>query len=130
MVVLHVLLPLAQLPGWLRIAGAVPLIVGAVLNVLADRAFKRAGTTVKPALPSTALVADGIFRWTRNPMYLGMLLLLVGIWWALGSATPALPIAVFAVMLDRYFVGPEEEKLGRTFGAGYAEYRARVRRWL
>jgi protein-S-isoprenylcysteine O-methyltransferase Ste14 len=131
MALLGLLLPGAHLgpPRW-RLLGLLPLAAGIALNLLADRAFKAAGTTVKPLLESTALVTDGVFRLTRNPMYLGFLLLLLGLWILLGVATPGLVLAPFAVLIDRAFIAPEEEKLARTFGGPYAAYRHRVRRWL
>jgi protein-S-isoprenylcysteine O-methyltransferase Ste14 len=131
MIALHLLAPGTQLvPGWWRLVALVPLILGATLNLAADAAFKRAGTTVKPGLPTTALVTGGVFGVTRNPMYVGMVSLLVGTWVALGSATPAIAVPLFGVVVDRYFVRPEEEKLDRTFGTAYAIFRGRVRRWL
>jgi protein-S-isoprenylcysteine O-methyltransferase Ste14 len=127
----HALAPGAVLvAGWWRALGLVPLAAGGALNLSADAALRRAGTTVKPGLPSAALVKGGVFGITRNPMYLGMVLLLVAVWIALGSATPGAVAVLFAALLDRYFVAPEEEKLQREFGRSYGEYRARVRRWL
>lgn len=131
MTLLHLLLPGATLaaPGW-RLLALLPLAAGVALNLLADGAFKRAGTTVKPQLESTALVTAGAFAVTRNPMYLGMALLLAGLWLALGSLTPGFPVIAFALLIDRYYVRPEEEKLARIFGARYTAYRRQVRRWL
>jgi len=113
-----------------RLLGLIPLGAGIALNLLADRAFRLEGTTVKPLLPSTALVTDGVFRLTRNPMYLGLVLLLVGLWLALGALTPGLIVVLFAVLIDRYFIEPEEEKLFGTFGHAYRTYQDRVRRWI
>lgn len=131
MALAHLVLPGAGLrpPAW-RLLGLVPLGAGAALNLLADRAFATAGTTVKPLLPSTSLVTGGVFRLTRNPMYAGMVFLLVGLWLALGSLLPGLVVVAFALLIERYYVCPEEEKLAREFGAAYAAYRSRVRRWL
>jgi len=130
-VALHVLVPVAAIvQGWWRLLALAPLGLGAGLNLSADAALKRAGTTVKPALPSMALVTGGVFGLTRNPMYLGMLLLVVAVWVALGTLTPGLSAVALAVLLDHYFVAPEEEKLLRSFGSWFAEYRGRVRRWV
>lgn len=130
MVLLHFVAPGLRFPfpAW-ELLGLVPLVAGLALNLLADRSFKVAGTTVKPMLASTALVCDGPFRLTRNPMYLGFILLLLALWSLLGSLTPGAAIVVFAVLIDRYFVRPEEEKLAWTFGPAYAEYCRKVRRW-
>jgi protein-S-isoprenylcysteine O-methyltransferase Ste14 len=131
MVLLNLLAPLVEpADATLRWFGLLPLAAGVFLNLAADAAFKRAGTTVKPLLPSTALVTSGIFRMTRNPMYLGMALILLGLWLAMGTPTPALPAVAFMVAIDRFFVRPEEEKLAVAFGSAFASYRARVRRWI
>ena len=80
--------------------------------------------------PSTALVTDGIYRWTRNPMYVGLSLILVGIGLATGSVwfLVALPFAVFAV--TKLAIEREELYLADKFGAAYHDYKARVRRWF
>ncbi|KAB7622581.1 methyltransferase family protein [Alkalilimnicola sp. S0819] len=95
-------------------------------------AFRRARTTVNPMNPTQAraLVTAGVYRYTRNPMYLGFVLLLVG--WALYLANlPALLVVVgFIGYMNRYQIHPEERTLARLFGAAYREYCQRVRRWL
>jgi len=117
------------------IAGAawvvgIAVIVAALLIVLAaGRLFKRAATPVAPTKPSTALVTGGIYRWVRNPMYVGLSLILLGIGIATGSVwfLIALPIAVLAV--TKLAIEPEERYLAEKFGAAYLEYKSRVRRW-
>lgn len=92
--------------------------------------FRRAGTAVIPFKPSTALVVDGPYRFTRNPIYLGMaalyisLAVLLGLMWAL----LLLPIVIGAV--DRLVIAREEPYLERKFGTDYLEYKRRVRRWI
>jgi len=112
-----------------RWAGVVPLLAGIMLNLLADRHFKKHDTTVKPFAPSDALVTDGVFRLTRNPMYLGMVLILLGIALLLGSTSPLLAVVVLAVLLDRVFITEEERMLEEVFGDAFRSYKARVRRW-
>jgi protein-S-isoprenylcysteine O-methyltransferase Ste14 len=101
-----------------------------VLNLLADRAFERHGTTVKPFEESSSLVTDGVFRITRNPMYLGMTLILLRIAMFLGSAAPFAIVVLLAVLLDRVFIVPEQRNLLDTFGTSFREYQGRVRRWI
>ena len=131
MVPLDLLLPVASLPGvpW-RLLGLVPLVVGIALNLAADRALKVAGTTVKPLLETTSLVTGGVFSVTRNPMYFGFILLLVGLWALLGSLTPGIAVLAFAGLIDRYYVRPEETKLTLAFGDAYVRYCRQVRRWI
>lgn len=128
---LHFLLPLQQLLvlPW-RLVGLVPLVMGIGLNLVADQIFKKHGTTVKPFEESSALVTSGIFGITRNPMYLGMSLILLGIALLMGSATPFAVVVVLSILLDRMFITPEEAMLEKTFGDEFREYRKRVRRWI
>ena len=116
-------------PPW-RVLGLVPFVIGIVLNPLADRAFERHGTTVKPFEESSSLVTDGVFWITRNPMYLGMTLILLGIAMFLGSAAPFAIVVLLAVLLDRVFIVPEQRNLLNTFGTSFQEYQGRVRRWI
>jgi protein-S-isoprenylcysteine O-methyltransferase Ste14 len=130
-VTLHFLTPLLQLLmlPW-RLVGLVPLGIGIVLNLLADQTFKRHNTTVKPFDESSALVTTGVFGITRNPMYLGMVLILIGIALFLGSTSPFSVIITLAILFDRVFISPEEQMLENTFGDQFRDYRKRVRRWI
>jgi protein-S-isoprenylcysteine O-methyltransferase Ste14 len=128
---LHFVLPGRQLLAspW-RFIGLLPLAAGTALNLLADRAFRQYETTVKPFEESSALVTGGVFRITRNPMYLGMTLILLGIAALLGSAAAFAMVPVFAVLLDRIYIVPEEVMLEEAFDDEFREYRNRVRRWI
>ena len=123
--------PVVQLvTGPVRWVAAVPILLGLVLAGSAARAFGRAGTPVVPFEPSTALVTTGWYRYTRNPMYLGMSLLLSGIALALGSLTAFLPVPLFVLIVQTRFIRAEERFLEGIFGTEYTAYKARVRRWL
>jgi len=127
----HFLFPLAAIiPAVWRFAGAIPIAAGIALNIMADRQFKDRETEVKPFQRSTALVTDGVFRWTRNPMYLGMVLIVSGLAWFEGTLSPWIAAAALTVLLDRVFIVREERMLEETFGAAYEQYKHRVRRWL
>lgn len=131
MLALHFLIPGPRLFGsfsWL--AGALPIAFGVVLNLWADRLFKRHGTEVKPFRDSSTLVLEGPFRFTRNPMYLGGLSMLAGIAIGLGTTTPFIVLPVSFWLTTAHFIRPEEEALARQFGERYGEYRRKVRRWL
>jgi protein-S-isoprenylcysteine O-methyltransferase Ste14 len=95
-------------------------------------AFRRHKTTVNPFKPddTTRIVDTGIYRFSRNPMYLGFLLMLAG--WAvyLGSVTAALLLPVFVVYMNRFQIVPEERALTTKFGAAYLAYMHRTGRWL
>jgi protein-S-isoprenylcysteine O-methyltransferase Ste14 len=125
--------PLLPLPASVRLSAAVILTVAGVAIVLSGViSFRRAQTTVNPLKPgtSTALVSTGIYRITRNPMYLGMLAVLLA-WAAYLSSVWALlgPVA-FALYINRFQIVPEERALRSLFGTAFVEYTHKVRRWL
>jgi protein-S-isoprenylcysteine O-methyltransferase Ste14 len=113
------------LGGALMTAGILAVIAGVV-------AFRRAQTTVDPTRPdhASAVVTQGIYALTRNPMYLGFLLALVG--WAawLGNLPACLVPALFVQYMNRFQIEPEERLLADKFGAPYRDYLLRVRRWI
>jgi protein-S-isoprenylcysteine O-methyltransferase Ste14 len=110
--------------GLVLIALALGLIVWAAFL------FRRAGTNIRPYLPSTALVVSGPYKFTRNPMYLGMAGALLGTAVFMGSLTPFIVLPAFMALISERFIVPEETKLEAAFGRDYLDYKARVRRWL
>jgi protein-S-isoprenylcysteine O-methyltransferase Ste14 len=107
-------------------------LAGALLALLGVYQLARARTTVNPLAPARArqLVSGGIYRYTRNPMYLGMLLALLGWGLWLGNAAAWLVLPAFVVILDALQIKPEERALRLRFGAEFDRYAARVRRWI
>lgn len=131
MACLHLLLPSAQLIGSaLRCSGLLLAAAGLVLVLWAAGHFRRLGTTIKPFQEASALVLEGPYRLTRNPMYVGLVGVLLGFGLLLGSASPFVVVPVFAILVDVRFIRAEEAALHRTFGAAYSDYKARVRRWV
>ena len=106
---------------------------GAGIAVAGVASFRRLQTTVNPTRPGTAssLVVDGIYRWSRNPMYLGILLFLIacGIYLANIVALLVIP-PVFVIYINTYQIRPEEEALALIFGDEFVRYCASARRWL
>lgn len=141
-----VTLVVALLMGWISrwapaLALALPgtpvvmvglIAAGLLIATLGVVSFRRAGTSLHPLRPGAAstLVTSGIYRWTRNPMYLGLLLCLSG--WAvhLSNALPFLLLPVFVLYLNRFQILPEERALESLFGGEFTAYRSRVRRWI
>ena len=111
-------------------AGTAVLVLGFALMIWAWKLFKLRGTAVCPFDPSTRLIREGPYRFTRNPMYVGMTLILFGI--ALAGGTPVLFLApaAFFLTVRAQFIPYEEKKMEETFGADYNEYKRRVRRWI
>lgn len=131
--VLNRRMPLARwiAPPWTQF-GSFPAALGIVIGVTAVVRLHQAHTTTSPMDPGKAsfLVTDGVFRFSRNPIYLGMVLLLAG--WAvwLGSASPWVIPPLFAVFITAVQIVPEERALGLRFGEKYRAYQSRVARWI
>lgn len=119
------------LPARGFVAGALGL-VGIVLVAACAWQFRRAGTTVDPMHPqkASALVDTGLYRFSRNPIYLGDALVLVGWAWWLGNVASFAGIVVFVAYLNRFQIEPEERALRAAFGSAFDAYRERVRRWI
>lgn len=111
---------------------AILLVAAAAAGLAAVWSFRRARTTVNPLSPhaSTVLVTSGVFRYTRNPMYLALLLVLASWGLFLANAFALLLALAFVPYMNRFQIGPEERTLQRVFGQAFADYRQRVRRWL
>jgi protein-S-isoprenylcysteine O-methyltransferase Ste14 len=120
-----------SLPGS-RILAAGLAGAGVVVALLGVVSFRRARTTVNPLQPAAAshLVVSGIYHRTRNPMYLGMLLVLLG--WALflSNLLSVVLAAGFVPLMNRLQILPEERALTALFGSAFADYKSKVRRWL
>lgn len=119
------------LPFRLPVAGAFAA-AGMALIIGARVMLHRARTTWHPTGPerTTILVRGGVFRLSRNPIYLGMLLVLVGLSVVLANPLSLVLTAIFALWTGRFQIRPEERVLSRTFGQEYRDYSVEVRRWL
>jgi protein-S-isoprenylcysteine O-methyltransferase Ste14 len=131
MLALHFTFPVIQiaLNDW-RLLGLSPLVFGLIISYAAERHFRQAGTTVNPSGKTSQLVTDGFFRYSRNPMYLGMVLILLGVAWILGSLTPFGVIPLFIWWIGTQFIHREEDSLATQFGDDWLEYKSKVRRWV
>lgn len=135
-VLLAVMIALAMLPmarmlhppiTWL---GIILLVSGVRMISISAGLFRRRETTLNPFGESTALVQDGLYRYSRNPMYLGMLLILTGAAVWLGHVLPFGALPVFVAVVNHQNIRHEERVLETQFGDAYRVYRQRVRRWL
>jgi protein-S-isoprenylcysteine O-methyltransferase Ste14 len=130
---LHAVLPLARLidPPWHRL-GLLAMMAGVGVAATALLRFQRAGTTVDPRDPSKAskLVTDGVFAWSRNPMYLGLLLVLAGLAIMFGTIGPWLVPPLFVAALTFLQIKPEEQALKVRFGQDYVDYCRCTGRWI
>ncbi|PRX37954.1 Protein-S-isoprenylcysteine O-methyltransferase Ste14 [Meinhardsimonia xiamenensis] len=127
---LAVLLPEPPLGPWSVPVGPVLVAAGLVLMFAAVVELRRHRTTVVPHREARALVTTGIYRFSRNPIYLGDVLFLAGFLVWLGAALPLLLIPVFAWVLQRRFIIPEERRLRASFGPAWERWAERTRRWI
>lgn len=133
LVVLARVFPAANVPfPGHRLMALAAALGGGLIMAAGVLAFRRAKTTVNPLAPhtSSAMVTAGIYRYIRNPMYLGMALALAGVALWTASVPGGLLVPVFGAYLSRFQIQPEERALMARFGPAFEAYCARVRRWL
>jgi protein-S-isoprenylcysteine O-methyltransferase Ste14 len=122
---------LRELPAAARyVAAAALFLIGSAFAVPAFFGFRAAGTNVPTWLPTTALVTGGPYRFSRNPIYVGLSLAYVSLALALAAAWSLVLLAPLLVVMRYGVIAREEAYLARKFGAAYASYKASVRRWL
>ncbi len=130
MAALHFLLPIMRILPAAYSSSAVVILIGMSLILWAVRLFTKAGTTIKPFESSTKMIVSGPYRWSRNPIYLGLAIILLGIGLAFGTLTPFAILPLFVWLIQKNVIAHEEAMLDKSFGAAYAEYKKRIRRWL
>ena len=111
-------------------AGVVPVLFGIAMAAVSAGMFLKVDTGLEPFDEATTLVTGGFFRFTRNPMYLGMFLMLFGVAFLLGSLGALMPLLFFVLVIRYNFVAGEERFLEAAFGQQYLDYKSEVRRWI
>jgi len=127
------LTPPIEVPTGIRLLLALPVaLAGIGFSAAGVISVRRAKTTLNPTKPqlTSSLVSSGIYRVTRNPMYVGLLLVLIALAILLSSAWALLGPVAYFLYIGRFQIAPEERALTALFGAEYTAYLARVRRWL
>ena len=130
---IYLVAPLLEVPAFTRVAAALAIaLAGAGFTLAGVISFRRARTTVNPMKPerTSSLVCSGIYKVTRNPMYVGLLFALVALAVFLSSAWALLGPLAFVLYMNRFQIAPEERVLLGMFGTGYSAYKSKVRRWL
>lgn len=115
---------------WRRGLAVAGLITGFAIEAAAAGLFRRARTAVQPWKPSTALVTGGIYRLTRNPIYVGMAIIYAGLGIGMDSPVALILLLPCLLVVDRFVIAREEVYLQARFGLDYLAYRQKVRRWL
>jgi protein-S-isoprenylcysteine O-methyltransferase Ste14 len=131
MIVLNSLLPIGHwLPFPWRYFGIIIIALGLILSLGSGIFFRKLGTNPRPGTRANVLVTKGAFRYTRNPMYLGLIIMLTGVGILLGSFSPLIVIPVVFLILHTQFVLREEKWMGEWFGDSYLKYKRETPRWL
>jgi len=110
--------------GWILV------LAGIVLNLWTDNLFKKYETTVKPYLKPSQLILNGPFKISRNPMYLGMLLILLGASVLLKSVVLTIIPVVYCIVMQIFYIRKEEQAMLQEFGPEYVKYKKKVRSWI
>ncbi|MGN6247327.1 MAG: methyltransferase family protein [Ginsengibacter sp.] len=116
--------------GFAKIAGSIFLFIAIILTVISLRKFFLSKNTIITIKPASSLQTTGIYRFTRNPMYLSLLFLYLGLACFLGNWWNLLLLPILILVVQQYVIIREEKYLLRRFGTEYLDYKSRVRRWL
>jgi len=111
-------------------SGIIPVLSGITVAAISAGLFIKADTGLEPFDEATVLITGGFYRYTRNPMYLGMVLILLGVALLFGSVGALFPIPLFILVIRNNFVVGEERFLEAAFGQQYLDYKSKVRRWI
>jgi len=119
-----------ETPTGFYVMGILLINIGILLNYFGDQEFKIAGTTIKPWEKPTHLVSGGVFKLTRNPMYLGMAFILISVAFFFSSIAPLATALLFIIIITKKYIKMEEQNMLEQFGNDYLIYKKKVRRWL
>lgn len=122
--------PTQLLTGNVRELGYLCLIIGIALPAWSAQIFRRRETNIIPYKSPDKMVTEGPFRFSRNPMYLGMLLIILGVAIRVGSAESLLFVGLFFAVANWWYIPFEEMKMQKVFGEEFDRYKTRVRRWM
>ena len=131
MIALHYYYPLLKLiPSFGPPAGILLTVTGLLFSVIVRKQFNKAKTEIHTFKKPEKLITGGLFRISRNPIYLGFTISLTGIWLISGMLSPFFAIVIFVSVTNFWYIPYEENNMERMFGKDYIHYKAQVRRWL
>ena len=131
MILLQFTLPIYRIiKSPFNLSGIVLIIIGFGISVIGSNKFRQLRTSVITFDEPSVLVTNGLYKYSRNPMYLGFVILILGIWILMGSLSTLFVAILFIVVTDLYYIRFEEEMLNKKFGKAYHEYQKKVRRWI
>ena len=110
--------------------GAIPFLLGLIMTTQTARLIRKRDTQISPYGKPRKLLVEGWFKISRNPIYLGFTLSLIGIWWWMGGWSPILGVLLFITVIHLKFIPMEEQNMEMAFGADYLAYKTKVRKWI
>lgn len=113
-----------------NLLGIVPILAGLLIGFWGVWQFRKSRANIKPFTQPDVFVIEGPYRFTRNPMYLGVVLMLLGAWVLMGAVTPIVGVVIFAVTANQWYIPVEERMLQDRFGPNFDAYCSKVRRWI
>lgn len=130
-VLIHFLVPIVIIiPYPYKLIGILPIITGLLITLIANSVLLKHRTSIKPNEIPGVFITSGLFKLSRNPIYLGMAIILFGGEIFLGSLSPLIFPIIFVIIINRFFITVEEKILENKFGKKYLDYKKRVRRWI
>ncbi len=127
----HMTIPLVRLIlfPW-NLSGIILIIAGIIMTLITNTALLKNRTSIQPFETPDVLLTSGLFKLSRNPIYLGMAIAFAGVVITLGSLSPILFPIIFVIIIDRVIIPFEEDKLEMVFGDKYLDYKTKTRRWF
>lgn len=130
-IILHFVFPIAKIISYpYNLLGILGITIGVILVILGKKTFEKFKTPLRPGAKPTALVTTGPFRMSRNPMYLGFVVILLGISVILGSLITFISPVIFFLVIHFGFIPFEEKLMENNFGKEYLDYKKKVRKWI
>lgn len=131
MLILHNIFPIKIIiASSFNILGILAILAGLLVCVIGVLTFVKSKTNLEPHLEPDKFVTGGIFKYSRNPMYLGILFFTIGIWFFIGSVSSVLGLILYILLIDHVFIKKEEKVLSRKFGEEYLNYKKTTRKWI
>ena len=130
-IILHLFVPVKKIAAFpLNQLGLIFILIGIVLNLWTDKMFSKEKTTVKPFKEPKTLITSGPFKISRHPMYLGFVLILLGLSVFLGSLSCFIAPILMFIICNKLYITNEEKSLEKVFGQRYLDYKNQVKKWL
>ena len=131
MILLHFLVPIKILLNFpVTLIGIALFIIGGITAQKEKSRFAKVNTNIKTFDKPDKLLTDGLYKYSRNPMYLGFVIALLGVWLLLGSLSPILIVLIFIFITNTVYISFEEKMMGDTFGELYFAYKNKTRKWI